>query len=104
MVILKEPVEFEWNKGNIGKNLKKHSVTDKEAEEVFECARKFIFKDEKHSLGERRYMIWGITRRGRKLTVFFTLREEKVRIISARDMSRKERREYEEKIQINTKI
>lgn len=104
MKIFREPVEFEWDKGNIDKNLMDHGVSDKEAEEVFDSPSKFIFKDEKHSLVENRYMIWGVTNKTRKLAVFFTLRENKVRIISARDMNRKERRTYEKKIQSNTKV
>lgn len=101
MKILPEPVVFEWDKGNAGKNLK-HSVTDKEAEEIFENSPKFILEDEKHSLTEIRYMVWGTTDKGRRLSVFLTLRREKVRVISARDMHKKERRAYEEKIQKNT--
>lgn len=102
MRIVKEAFEFEWDKGNIDKNFKKHGVTDKEAEEVFGSQRKTIMEDEKHSLKELRYMLWGKTKTGRELTVFFTLRKNKVRIISARDMSRKERRAYEKKVQGNT--
>lgn len=104
MKILPDPVSFVWNKGNIDKNLDKHGVTNREAEEIFENKPVFIFKDVKHSLAEQRYMIWGITDKGRKLSVFFTIRNDLVRIISARDMHRKERRAYEEKIQTNTKI
>lgn len=102
MKILPDPIVFEWDKGNIDKNFIKHNVTDKESEEVFENEPKFIFEDEEHSLTESRYMIWGVTDKGRKLSVFFTLRGEKVRIISARDMHKKERRKYEEEIQNNT--
>lgn len=102
MKILPEPVAFEWDKGNIDKNFVKHNVTDKETEEIFENEPKFIVEDEKHSLKEARYMIWGVTDKSRKLSVFFTLRSKKVRVISARDMHKKERREYEEKIQKNT--
>jgi len=99
--ILDKSVEFEWGKGNINKNMK-HGVADKEAEEIFGSKKKIFMKDEKHSLKEERYMIWGKTNKERKLTVFFTLRNEKVRIISARDMNRKERNAYEKKIQNNT--
>ena len=101
MKILDKSIEFEWNKGNIDKNMK-HGVADKESEEIFGSKKKIFMKDEKHSLKEERYMIWGKTNVGRKLTVFFTLRNNKVRIISARDMNRKERNAYEKKIQNNT--
>lgn len=101
MRIIKEAFEFQWDKGNIDKN-KKHNVLDKESEEIFGSQKKVIMKDERHSLKEERYMVWGKTKSGRKLTVFFTLRKSKVRIISARDMSRKERIAYEKKVQSNT--
>ena len=81
---------------------KKHNVEDKESEEIFDNDPKFIFEDEKHSLSEKRFMVWGITKNGRKLSVFFTIRKGKVRIISARDMHKKERKEYEKRIQENT--
>lgn len=101
MKIIDKSVEFEWDKGNIDKNMK-HGVADKEAEEIFGSKKKIFMKDEKHSLKEERYMIWAKTKAGRKLTVFFTLRKDKVRIISARDMNRKERNAYEKKVQNNT--
>lgn len=101
MKIIDKCVEFEWDKGNIDKNMK-HGVADKEAEEIFGSRKKIFMKDEKHSLKEERYMIWGQTNAGRKLTVFFTLRKNKVRIISARDMNRKEKNAYEKKVQGNT--
>lgn len=104
MKVLPEPIVFEWDKGNIDKNFIKHDVTDKEAEEIFENEPKFILEDEKHSLTEIRYMVWGVTDKDKKLSVFFTIREEKIRVISARDMHKKERRAYEEKIQENTEV
>lgn len=103
MKILPEPATFVWDEGNIDKNLK-HKVTNREAEEVFESNPIFIFQDVKHSLLEERNMIWGVTKKVRKLSIFFTIRNDKIRIISARDMHKKERREYEEKIQTNTKV
>lgn len=104
MKILPEPVIFEWDKWNSDKNFIKHKVSNKEAEEVFEKEDKVILVDEKHSYFEQRYMLWGVTVGKRKLAVFFTIRENKVRIISARDMHKKERREYEKNIKVNTKI
>lgn len=103
MKTLPEPVEFDWDKGNFDKNFIKHKVTSKEAEEVF-INLKFIFEDEKHSLTESRYMIWGETNEGRKLSIFFTIRDKRIRVISARDMHKKERREYEKKFQTITKV
>ena len=104
MKILPKPVAFNWDKGNIGKNLIKHNVTDKETEEVFGNKPLKIFKDIKHSEKEERFVAYGRTNFNRSLTIVFTLREEKIRVISARDQNKKERREYEEKIKTNTKV
>ncbi len=71
-------VEFEWDKGNVGKN-KKHRVEDKEAEEVFFDNKKFIFKDVIHSKKEERFRIIGTTKQGRLLFIVFTIRNKKVR-------------------------
>lgn len=97
MRILPEPIEFEWDQGNLDKNWIKHKVTNQEAEQIFKNSPKFIFRDASHSTLERRYMIWGVTNDKRKLSVFFTMRKKFVRIISARDMSKKERIAYENK-------
>lgn len=104
MKILPEPLLFDWDKGNIDKNYKKHSVVYQEAEEVFLNKSIIIFSDEKHSSIEERFLLWGETNKERKLAVIFTIRNNKVRIISARDMNNKERRRYEEKIKTHTKI
>lgn len=88
-------VAFEWDKGNIDKNLKKHDVSNQEAEEVFFNKPIVFSEDKKHSTTEKRYMIWGKTNTNRSLTIFFTIRKNKIRIISARDMHKKERGEYE---------
>lgn len=102
MRILPNPIAFDWDKGNIGKNLIKHNVSDKETEEVFKNKPIFILKDEKHSLVEKRYMIWGTTNKGRRLSVIFTIRKGKIRVISSRNMHKKERKEYEEKTKTNS--
>lgn len=87
MKILPEPVVFEWDKGNIGKNLK-HNVADKDSEEVFDNPKRFFFEDKRHSSTEQRYGLYGITDKGRKLSLVFTTRKDKIRIITARDMSK----------------
>ena len=97
VVIDKKSVEFEWDKGNIGKN-KKHSILDREAEEVFFDNKRFIFKDKIHSQGEERFRIIGKTKKERLLFVAFTKRGKKIRIISARSINKKEVFLYEEKI------
>lgn len=94
MRVDKKVFEFEWNRGNIGKN-KKHNVEDKEAEEVFLDDRKVILKDLLHSGKEERFIILGKTKKGRLLYLVFTKRRNKIRIISARDISKKEVHLYE---------
>ncbi|MBU1110721.1 BrnT family toxin [Patescibacteria group bacterium] len=98
MIILPGPLAFEWDKGNVDKSFLRHQVTNQEAEEVFVNEPKFIIEDDKHSLMEKRYLLWGKTNVGRKLAVIFTFRVKKIRIISARDMNQKERRSYAQKI------
>lgn len=98
MKILPKPISFEWDKWNIDKNLLKHNVTNIEAEEIFTNSSSLkIFDDSKHSLLEKRFIAHGITYKKRKLTVIFTLRNQKIRIVSARDQNKKERRIYEKK-------
>lgn len=104
MKILPDPITFEWDYGNSEKNYKKHNVTQRETEEAVTSDNMFIFDNEKHSGGEKRYMIWGITDGGRRLNLIITIRNNAVRIISARDMNVKERRVYEEKIKTNSKF
>lgn len=86
---------FEWDEENKDKNLHKHNVTIKETEEVFFNSPQSTFRDKKHSVVEQRYVIVGKSNAGRLLIVFFTIRSGKIRIISARDQSRKERKKYE---------
>ena len=88
---------FQWDIGNAYKSNEKHAVSQGEAEEIFFNQPLLIAGDEKHSLGERRYLALGITLVGRLLSVVFTLRKRAtlIRVDSARPMSRKERAFYE---------
>ncbi len=95
MRILPEPLSFDWDKGNIDKNLKKHNVSFKEAEEPFENEPFLISEDLKHSAKELRFQALGKTDSERLLFLSFTVRNNKVRVISARDMSRREKKIYE---------
>jgi uncharacterized DUF497 family protein len=88
-------VSFEWDKGNEHKNAK-HGVTSAEAEQVFLNQPLVVLDDLKHSLVEPRYHALGITSEGRLLHVTFTIRTNKIRVISVRDMHRKERTVYEQ--------
>lgn len=103
MQILPEPMQFEWNQGNLNKNVKKHNVTNQEAEEVYINTPIILFADAKHSSLESRFGLLGKTNNGRLLSIVFTKRGTKVRIITARPMSRKERRAYE-KIKTDTAL
>lgn len=97
MAKLPVPISFDWNQANINKNWVKHKVNYKEAEEIFFNKPLKTLKDIEHSQKEERFIAFGITDKGRKLYIVFTVREEKIRIISARDQSKKERRFYEKK-------
>ena len=89
---------FDWDAGNERKNADAHDVSQTEAEQVFFNQPLIVTPDEKHSAREQRIRALGITNTGRLLTMIFTLRAdgELVRVISARDMHRKERKEYEQ--------
>ena len=76
-------------------SLERHQVTRNEAEEAFFNRPVVVVDDSRHSARERRFAVHGVTNSARALTVIFTIRGSLVRVISARDMSRKERREYE---------
>ena len=86
---------FDWDQSNIEKNWKKHRVAFYECEEIFLRAP-IILPDLEHSTIEARFFALGRTVRERWLTVIFTVRKNKIRIISARNMSRKERKAYEQ--------
>lgn len=85
---------FEWDQHNIDKNWAKHKVKFTECEEVFMDPYLKILPDEKHSLTENRYLALGKTKEERLLFVIFIERKGGIRVISARDASRKERRAY----------
>lgn len=90
-------VGFDWDDGNSRKNLR-HGVSHEEAEQVFLNQPRVVSSDAKHSQAESRYHALGRTNTGRRLHVTFTLRGSGtlIRVISARDMSRKERLLYEQ--------
>jgi uncharacterized DUF497 family protein len=94
MKILPSPIAFQWE-GNIDKNFTKHNVTIQEAEEVFLHEPFIVADDNKHSDTEQRFYGLGKTKTNRKLFVAFTVRDKKVRVISIRDMKKKERTIYE---------
>ncbi len=88
---------FDWDEGNTRKN-DKHGVSMAEAEQVFFNQPLLVINDIKHSQGEGRFHALGKTNEYRSLHITFTLRHagESIRVISARDMHRKERKIYEQ--------
>jgi uncharacterized DUF497 family protein len=88
---------FDWDKGNEQKNWLLYHVKKVEAEQVFFNHPLIIF-DTYTQNNEKRYLALGVTNKGRLLTIVFTIRKNNlIRVISARDMSRKERSSYESK-------
>jgi uncharacterized DUF497 family protein len=94
---LPQPLSFQWDKGNEDKNWKKHRVSREEVEQVFFDQRKQDYPDPKHSQTEVRKLLVGKTKTGRVLLVVYTLREDKVRVISARDLNKAKEGELYEK-------
>ncbi len=96
MIDLTKITDFEWDDGNARKN-DKHGVATAEAEQVFFNEPLLLIADIKHSQGELRFHALGKTDEGRSLHITFTLRNdgERLRVISARDIHRKERTIYE---------
>ena len=85
---------FDWDRGNAEKNWARHGVSRAEAEEVFFNRPVLLAEDATHSARERRYNVLGRTSGQRLLSIIFTVRQDLVRVISARPMSRKERSHY----------
>ncbi len=86
---------FDWDEHNTDKNRIKHEVNFTECEESFFNKPLVAFNDVKHSECEHRFYSLGHSNEGRLLFIVFTLRDNKIRVISARDMNKKEREAYE---------
>jgi uncharacterized DUF497 family protein len=97
MIDLTKITDFDWDDGNARKN-DKHGVSMAEAEQVFFNEPLLLIADTKHSKGEPRFHALGKTDEGRSLHITFTLRiaGAKIRVISARDMHKKEHTIYEQ--------
>jgi uncharacterized DUF497 family protein len=97
MIDFSQITGFDWDDGNSRKN-EKHSVSAAEAEQVFFHDPLLVLNDGVHSQSEPRYHALGKTDSGRRLHITFTLwfDQSKIRVISARDMHRKERGHYEQ--------
>jgi uncharacterized protein len=85
--ILSNCTGFEWDQGNLTKNWDKHSVSTGECEQIFFNKPLIVKRDSEHSQFENRYYVLGRTNMDRLLFSVFTVRNDKIRIISARDMT-----------------
>ena len=92
---LEKCVGFDWDDGNQGKNWQTHLVTDGEAEEIFFNDPLVAGADAAHSKKERRYFALGQTASRRPLFVVFAIRKKLIRVISAREMTKRETRRYQ---------
>jgi uncharacterized protein len=90
-----ECIGFQWDKANAEKNWIKHSVAPSECEQIFFNMPFIVEIDEKHSQKEERHYAIGKTDKNRLIFVVFTIRNNHIRIISARDVNKKERQVYD---------
>jgi hypothetical protein len=88
-------IGFDWDEANVVKNWEKHRVTPEEAEDIFFHDPFILRSDPAHSKHEKRYWALGKTARDRRLFVVFIIRMKLIRIVSVRDMNRREIEEYE---------
>src|SRR6266566_4742850 len=95
MIDLSKILGFEWDKGNIDKSYKKHGINPNETEEIFLDEHVRIEKDVKHQQQEERFIAIGKTTEEKILFVIFTIRIDKIRIISGRKANKKEREVYQ---------
>ena len=93
--ILENCTGFEWDQGNITKNWDRHDVSTGECEQIFFNKPLIVKRDSEHSKLENRYYALGRTNINRLLFAVFTVRNEKIRIISARDMTNSEIERYQ---------
>lgn len=89
MRVDKSVLQFEWDEGNNEKP-KKHGLTLEETEEAFFDDNKVIFRDWKHSITEQRITLLGKTKKDKLLNITYTVRENKIRVITARPINKKE--------------
>ena len=92
--ILENCTGFEWDQGNFTKNWHQHDVSNGECEQIFFNRPLIIKRDKEHSKLENRYYVLGRTNINRMLFAVFTIRNDKIRIISARDMTDEEMERY----------
>ena len=90
-----QPLEFEWDEANKKKIWLKHKVSVEECEEAFTTEYVFRQPDDLHSHKENRYILISKTKKSRFLFIVYTVRKNKVRVVSARSMHKKEQSFYE---------
>ena len=90
------PYQFEWDVDKAAANLQRHGIPFDEAVTVFGDPLSVLLPDPDHSIGEARYLVLGLSTKGRLLVVAFVERTPRTRIISARLVTRRERQNYEE--------
>lgn len=86
---------FDWDQGNLLKNWERHRVSAAECEEVFFNRPLVAVPDQGHSEAEPRFLVLGKTDAGRKLLLVFTTRTQQIRVISAREMTKRECEGYQ---------
>ena len=89
-------MKFEWDNKKAEANLKKHQIAFEEAASIFGDPLAITYSDPDHSVGERRYVTFGVSQEGVLLVLSHTCRNETARIISARRATKVERKVYEE--------
>jgi uncharacterized DUF497 family protein len=92
----RDSLKFEWDPRKAASNLRKHGVSFEEATSVFDDLLATVYEDPDHSVREKRYLTIGTSAQGRLLHIAFADRGERIRIINARKVTRKERELYEE--------
>ena len=95
---------FDWNEANLSKNREKHRITPWECEQAFFNMPLVVADDLAHSTVKPRHYVLGQTDAARRLFIVFTVRQRRIRVISARDMSPKERRASHEETQKKTGV
>ncbi len=89
-------LRFRWDSRKASENVRKHRVSFDEATTVFDDPLSIAIPDPDHSVGEQRFLLLGVSNRGRLLVVAHSERDDSIRIINARRADRQERRTYEE--------
>lgn len=103
IISLPQPIIFEWDEHNKNKILKKHRIIISEIEQAFFNKRMYWY-DDLHSLTEQRYNLLGISDLKKNLHITFTIRNNKIRVISARKADKKERITHGKEAQENPQI